>query len=415
MTPWLFVFVIFLLFPGGLEAQECSEISAPLSPIQLLRRASLDLRGHVPTADELDELHGLDAADVQEASETRIDEFVRSDGFREVMQRAHRELLWPNLSQVELSPDTHMLSEGFVEPETGEFHAIYWSPLRGVFHRAILGDILVPCKAEPAQYDDSGALIREPVFDPLTDELLHYREGYVEINPYWAPEQTIRVCALDAQNVESAPACVDAPERYPFLQPFCDQYEFFGEFLQPTPGDPVSCDSAGALLAPECGCGPALERCNTQETRNTIEASMHAQQSRLLTRILDDDRPYFDLLTAPDLEINGPLAHYLRHQSRLGFDLMGTVGASTPVPDTPYVDTAWVPLLRGGRHSGVLTSIAYLLRFPTNRARAHRYYNAFECSSFIPSGPLPPPSSRDRSHSRSEASGPRVASRDRLG
>ncbi|MEL6545885.1 MAG: hypothetical protein AAFQ82_14745, partial [Myxococcota bacterium] len=56
------------------------------------------------------------------------------------------------------------------------------------------------------------------------------------------------------------------------------------------------------------------------------------------------------------------------------------------------VDTAWVPLLRGGRHSGVLTSIAYLLRFPTNRARAHRYYNAFECSSFIPSGPLPPPS-----------------------
>ncbi|MEL6545700.1 MAG: hypothetical protein AAFQ82_13795, partial [Myxococcota bacterium] len=70
MTPWLFVFVIFLLFPGGLEAQECSEISAPLSPIQLLRRASLDLRGHVPTADELDELHGLDAADVQEASET---------------------------------------------------------------------------------------------------------------------------------------------------------------------------------------------------------------------------------------------------------------------------------------------------------------------------------------------------------
>jgi hypothetical protein len=39
----------------------------------------------------------------------------------------------------------------------------------------------------------------------------------------------------------------------------------------------------------------------------------------------------------------------------------------------------------------VLTTPGYLLRFASNRGRAHRFYNAFECSSFIPNGPLPSP------------------------
>jgi hypothetical protein len=81
----------------------------------------------------------------------------------------------------------------------------------------------------------------------------------------------------------------------------------------------------------------------------------------------------------------------MRNQINLSFDVFAGVDATMPVPDIAFTDLAWTEAARTGRHAGVLTTPGYLLRFATNRGRAHRFYNAFECSAFIPNGPLPSP------------------------
>jgi hypothetical protein len=63
------------------------------------------------------------------------------------------------------------------------------------------------------------------------------------------------------------------------------------------------------------------------------------------------------------------------------------------LPDQPFTDDTWHDYQRGpAEHAGILTSMSYLLRFQTNRARANRFWTAFLCSPFeAPPGGLPSP------------------------
>jgi hypothetical protein len=44
----------------------------------------------------------------------------------------------------------------------------------------------------------------------------------------------------------------------------------------------------------------------------------------------------------------------------------------------------WVQVTLGAKHSGILTSPAFLWRFQTNRARANKYFSTFLCQPFSP-------------------------------
>lgn len=368
---------------GAQEEEQACTAAQPMTGNRLLRRLSLDLRARVPTIDEIEVQRG-----VAEVDEAKIETYLRSPEFTQVMRRYHASLLWPNIDQVELVPDTHELFPYELAP--GD--PVYLSAVRAVFTRAApgAGNLYVPCKNEPAQFDQNGDLIVEPLM--MGEEIVGYQEGYVMVEPYWAPGTQVKVCALDALSQETAPVCPGPVDRYPFAQPICDNLQGIADQLQtPFSGTEVSCSGPLAILAPGCGCGENLRHCQSPGTGVQIRNALLEQMGRIVDRVIENDRPYQEILTDPVMEMNGPVSHYLRYQSRLNFDLMADVDDTLPVPDIAYTDTAWRPVTRTGRHAGVLTTPGYLLRFTTNRGRAHRYYNAFECGAFIPSGPLPSP------------------------
>ncbi len=361
----------------------CTEPARPLPVQRLLRRLSLDLRGRVPTGREIEAQRNR-----PDIPESTIDAYLSSEEFIGVMRLHHADLLWPNIDQIELLPETHQL----IPLELAEGETIYLSPLRGAFVRAAgSGNIFLPCRAEPAEYDDQGRLILEPVV--VGDEVVAYQEGYVEVAPYWAPETTIKVCALDALDAATGTVCPGPPDRYPLAEPLCAQFEGFGNLVQaPFRNTETSCSGPLAILAPDCGCGPDLRFCTTPETDREIRNSLLEQELRIVDDVIRRDDPYQQALLTKSIEFNGPVVHYLKYMSNLSFDTYAGIDPTAHPPlELTYTDRDWVPATRSGRHAGVLTTPGYLLKFQTGRQRAHRFYNAFECSSFIPSGPLPSP------------------------
>jgi hypothetical protein len=101
-----------------------------------------------------------------------------------------------------------------------------------------------------------------------------------------------------------------------------------------------------------------------------------------------EDESYLDLLTGNRAFVNGPLAHFWRHLTKIPrFVRMepSAVDVQTLPTDLAFSAAAdWRELRLDDRHSGVLTSPAFLLRFQSDRARANRYYNAFLCQPFQP-------------------------------
>ncbi len=371
-------------FQAAAQGAETCKVVRPLDGQRLLRRMTLDLRGVTPTYEEARLQEGR--ADLPESA---VDAALATDDFRGVMRKYHQAMLWPNVSQADLSPDPFKL----FAYEFGPDDFVYFSFVRAVFSRTISGALYNPCKNEPARFDADGNIIADPYI--VNGETVAWQEGYVMVEPYWAPGTQVKVCGYDAQPALSAPACSGAPERYPFLAPSCQAIgDYAAATRTPFTNQPLDCSGPFAIFAPGCGCGPNLRFCTTPETLATIQQSLLDQELGLIDGVIRDDRPYTDVVLSKVAPVNGPLAHYLRYQSRLSTDLFGDPDAGLPLPPELNYSSPpgqWVNVTRGGRHAGVLTTPGYLLRFQSNRSRAHRFYNAFECSSFIPAGSLPSP------------------------
>src|SRR5262245_39172559 len=206
------------------------------------------------------------------------------------------------------------------------------SPLRSVFTRpGPGGGLYYPCKNEPARFDAEGNVIADPLM--MGNVVVAYQEGWVEVQPYWAPTTTIRVCALDAQERASSVVCPGPAERYPFVDPFCQQLKAYADATQtPFTGAETSCDGPLSIFAPGCGCGPNLELCQTQETLATLRSSLLEQEMRLIDKNVSTGRPYHEILTQMNVEMNAPLALYLQKQSKLNFDLYADLDMSAPIP-----------------------------------------------------------------------------------
>lgn len=345
--------IALCLFVGAPAAGQVCERDELQSELQYLRRLSLDLRGRLPDYEELASVVTNRAVDP-----AIVTSMLTSPAFVERIRAHHQDLLWTNLD------DLRIAQVNWVLRTTGRGEALrLWVPARAIAYRGAQ----VPCEDAPARFAADGALLTTE--DPEDPRIR--REGWVEIRPYWDPETTVRVCGFDAQDSLQA--------------------------MNPRGGGVADCRRQSA---PGCGCGPQLAWCQAVPvgTSFAITDAMREQLLRYVDALITEDRPYTDIVLGKDIELNGPLSHWLRNQSQTGGQaLVASPEQNHAVPEIPFTAAEqWQRLERGSRHAGVLTMPGYLLEFASNRGRANRFYNAFLCQDFASDEPIPP--STDECH-----------------
>jgi len=348
-------FVFASLMPSTGFAQEppvgedylCEPDDAVMSPARYLRALSLHLRGVVPSEAE------YAAAGDSAMVDALLDEWLVTEAFTDQVVRRHRDLLWNNVS------NTRVIS---LQAILGRSRTTSADPYRywlGNKARTYRGN-RVPCDDTPAVINDGVIQYRVDTSGPVPTRI----EGYVEVEPYWAPGTMIRVCAFDAQASAVSSSGTD-------------------------------CNSDRSSAEAGCGCGPNLERCADSARDTAIRAAIGQEVSERIRSFFNEDaeRAYHELFTEKRAYVNGVLAHYWQHQVYNPNGGMRMVPRPIPVEGfeaIDYADTEWREVSVGEAHSGILTSSAFLLRFQTNRARASRFYDAFLCEPFQPpSGGIP--------------------------
>jgi hypothetical protein len=374
--------VLLSLFVASLASAQTDatcQVSRPMDAQRLMRRLSLDLRGWAPT-------YGEQMAAT--TSSSNIDTYLQSEDFVKVMRHYHEELLWPNLDSADIDP----LQQKLFPIPLSATTTVYMSALRAIFLRSITMQF-PSCRDAPLEYNADGSIKVYPLV--VNGQTVAVQEGWVEVEPYWAPGTTIKVCGFDAQAAPTGKLCSDVfVAQSPYLAGICNQYLPYAQALNiPLANSPIDCSNSFASLSGDCGCGPNLRLCTTDDVAKQLRTSLIDQEMKLIEDVVRSDAPYTDVLLRKRISVNGPIAHYLNYQSTESFDVFGEPDTTSPVPSSlTYLDKdTWVDVDRTGRHSGVLTTPGYLLKYQSNRGRAHRYYEAFECADFIPAGPLPSP------------------------
>jgi len=329
-------FSFVLALPSGAAADPiCTDEPEMMDKHRYLRTLSLDLRGTIPTVEEHALIESMD--DVPDAW---IDEWLAGDAFADRAIRLHTSLLWLPIIDDETTNRRGRLNR------SGDR---YWRSDRA---RRLRGnEDRVPCADEPAQYDEHG----DPILFFRDDET--WREGWEMVVPYWAPTTEVKVCALDARTTV--------------------EYSDDGEF----------CGTHSGLADPGCGCGPDLNWCVPPGGEDAVEGWLVEDIERRIRDIVLEDRPYTELFTGTTGWVNGPLVHYWTHLAPIArnVSMQPVPIPMAGLPDLEYTDVdTWVPVELGPQHAGVLTSVPYLLRFNSNRARANRFFERFLCRPFVP-------------------------------
>ncbi|HEY0883552.1 MAG TPA: DUF1585 domain-containing protein, partial [Archangium sp.] len=195
------------------------------------------------------------------------------------------------------------------------------------------------------------------------------KEGVVTVPaPYWdttpnAPAVTM--CAIEAQ-VRAA---------NPWTMETCESGRFTGDR--------------------SCGCGVGARRCEpgTTTLHNQRIAAVNDEPLVLIESVLRRDEDYFNILTTRRGVVNGPLSQLMRENQTPTLWQVTAPTSPQLVPNVPLNETdTWVEYTRDEYASGVLTTAAWLYRFPTQRARVSQYWQAFLCKSFSPpAGAIVPP------------------------
>ncbi len=330
-------------------------------PLRLLRQASLDIRGRIPTFDELQAVR--DAEDPELEVETRIDAMLVSDEWFDNVREYHRDLLW---SSMEPAAVDRIIQAGrrmfsFV-PNDGADDEPIWRVT--ALARSFRGNNTVRCVNElQTEFDNDG---RPVVMNTYPDANCTgagaagtcSQEGYVLVEPYWAPGTEVKVCAFDAQSFE-----------FGLTGDACAEYH---------------------LNDNGCGCGDNLELCApTQDgMEGPFRDALAEEPLRIFENVVRSNLSYLEAFTTDLTWMNGTLAHYYRHQQGvLNINSVGTTydPALGELPDLGYgQDAMWVPVQRESAHAGVLTTYGFVGRFASNRARANRFFTAFYCDPFVP-------------------------------
>lgn len=362
--------------PSGAASPDYCAPTVDMDPLQLLRQVSLDLRGHVPTYEEYEWVRG--AEDPQATAEGLIEEMLESDDYFAQIRGYHQALTWGTL-------DDSIIDRLFAaQRRIFRNGSQIWRNTN--MRRRYRGDLVDCLNVEQTEFDAEGRPVPIQTYsDPactLAGDTCQ-REGFVWVNPYWSPDTPVKVCAFDAQEHEVGRTGVA-----------CSVYHVNDE---------------------DCGCGPNLDWCGPStpgEDDQRIRDSLAEEPARIFEWVVREERSYLEAFTTDTTFVNGPVAHYYRNATGAQtLELGGAIAYETEisgVPALPYEDVdTWVPVQRGSAHAGVFTTLGYLLRFASNRARANRFATAFYCEPFVPqqSG-LPPeeeapsPNLRDRAGCR---------------
>jgi hypothetical protein len=324
------------------------EICAPVEKLdkyRYLRQLTLDLYGRIPTVAEYERLHTL-----EDVTPDIIDEMVGSEEFYDQLRRYHRGLLWSNLG------DDDLVGQVVERSRNDEFPVWLNRGKRDEYR----GRDVACLDMEHTNFDAEGRPL--PMFE-------NYQEGdcaggdgctmdgWVRVEPYWAPGTTIQVCAFDAQ-----PHTDGTPRSN---------------------GDPRTCDRSGDD-DPLCGCGPNLRHCTARGVNyDVVHDALLEEPARVFEEVIRRREPYMNAFSSRATAMNGPLSHFYRY---LADDADWELKSA---PDLPY-DADWQTVDREDYHSGILTTLGFLRRFASHRARVNRLYTAFLCDPFeAPSGGLP--------------------------
>ncbi len=197
------------------------------------------------------------------------------------------------------------------------------------------------------------------------------REGFRRMKHYWSKTTEIRTCAYEAQERESS------------------VYS----------GSPCA---GSTLRDSSCGCGPGGLYCMPavgfnaplpSRTEYLIRSALNEEPLRIVSSVIQRNEDYFEIFTTRRSFVTGPLAFLYKNQlpSVQGLEL-GAPAPKDTLPNVAYDDLAFHEYVRDAEHAGVLTTPAYLGRFPTWRARVSQFRSAFMCRPFTPgSASLPSP------------------------
>lgn len=349
--------VLMLLLAGSAAAQSPAECGPTdeIDHLRLLRQASLDIRDRIPSFEEVEALR--QARDRDAALEAAIGSMLESEEYYRQVRRTFQVQLWSSLDGVDLiiAGQNRLTFRG-----AGANRLWFQNNAR----RRYRGDNQYHCLNQPqTQFDPQGHPIPiQQVSDPDCRDVGHgvgtcVQEGYVLVRPFWDPSIEIKVCAFDAQDVAMG------------FSGSCDTY--------------TGSDRG-------CGCGPNLRRCMREPDTDLIREAIEEEPARIFEHVVRNRLPLLDAFTTRTSFLNGPATHYYRYMS-------GSPAITTPGPivyehemgELPELDYAdrdqWRQVERSEAHSGVLTTMGYLMRFASNRARANRFYTAFYCDPFVPS------------------------------
>jgi hypothetical protein len=350
-----FAWLVAAVSPAG--AENVCELPHDVSPQQLLRRLSLDVRGQLPSIEEYEELDALGASPYDHLAEWTV-----SEAFRLSMRRYHEEMVWPNVSMTKLAGGTSQLEKGEDEPALHTSDSWRQRVWRGVAD--VNCDDFEETRFLPEK-DPSRPLYRVDTSRVKFDSDGVRREGWRWVKPYWDPEHPVKVCAFDAQGTESV--VVD--------------------------GETLECGVTAAYADASCGCGRDLHWCYGpwEQTGLAVLEDLREQLGRQVDEVTVGGRPYTDLLLSTTAWENGRIAFYKRW---LATNVNHEGGAwniadlTEEIPDKAFTDATWVQVNRGPFHAGIVTLPAYLLRFQTNRGRANHFRINFMCERFIPPAEL---------------------------
>ncbi len=330
-------------------ADECAPTDT-VDPLRLLRQTSLDVRGTIPTFEEYERVRAADdrAAEV----EVVIAEMFDSGAYRRTIREYHQSLLWATMDESILSSIPG--AQAGLRRDDG----LWSTPNKARVYRGLQGTMCVD--QEQTEFDAEGRPVPIETFsNPACNDGTCQREGWLWVEPYWAPGTEVKVCAYDAQTLEVGENGQS-----------CDLYSVNDE---------------------RCGCGENLRRCGltTSDGERPARDALAEEPLRIFEWIVTEDRSYLEAFSTSTSFVNGPSAHFYNWLSGVQDEerrngIVSYDPAFADVPDLDFTDETWTQVEREGGHSGVLTTMAYLIRFASNRARANRFYTAFYCDPFVP-------------------------------
>lgn len=364
--------------------------------IKYLRRLSLDLRGRLPSYKEQ-----LDTYNSGHVTDAVIDSMLKSNAFTQQMRSFFQDLLTLNINDLSLTQAVHVIN--YVKLTNSGAYAkakdTSWIVIdrRNIPTRLLMRGANIGCLAnEKAKYNTNGQLLcklqgtntYKPCIDLAKDRSggtkVIAQEGYVEVRPFWDEDsaRTWRVCgqvAYTHKDITVGKATYN-----------CDLSK--------------SSHDRGRYNRVFCGCGPELKWCvragegasgiSTWKTMRTeILESMMEQSLRFIDDVIENDKPYTDILLGQKAEVNGPLSHVYRESAGTKTRIDIASSKEVTVPSVPYYrPKVWKSFTMPARSAGILTLPFFTLKYATNRGRLHRYHNAFLCQYFSPPpGGLPDP------------------------